>query len=172
MARESQGLQVLLIVFVMLTVVLGVTTYLYCKRADEATKAVAAANSGKQQVETEKKDVEKERDDLKRWIGFPTNSTEEIHKQVDEDMQAFGNEKKPDAGTEKAGATNLPPTPAPSATTIWSQACTRLSRTVPTSSSAQGALWPIWKRDSRTARPPRIKPSKRSPQATPPCKVM
>ena len=40
MARESQGLQVLLIVFVMLTVVLGVTTYLYCKRADEATKAV------------------------------------------------------------------------------------------------------------------------------------
>ena len=31
-------------------------------------------------------------------------STEEIHKQVDEDMQAFGNEKKPDAGTEKAGA--------------------------------------------------------------------
>ena len=58
MARESQGLQVLLIVFVMLAVVFGVTTYLYVKRADEATKAVTAANAAKQQVESEKRTVE------------------------------------------------------------------------------------------------------------------
>ena len=45
MARESQGLQVLLIVFVMLSVVLGVSLYLYVKKADEATKAAAAAAS-------------------------------------------------------------------------------------------------------------------------------
>ena len=51
MARESQGLQVLLIVFVMLTVVLGVTTYLYSKRADEATKAAAAAAASEKQAE-------------------------------------------------------------------------------------------------------------------------
>ena len=47
MARESQGLQVLLIVFVMLSVVLGVSLYLYVKKADEATKAAVAADSTK-----------------------------------------------------------------------------------------------------------------------------
>ena len=47
MARESQGLQVLLIVFVMLSVVLGVSLYLYVKKADEATKAAVAADSAK-----------------------------------------------------------------------------------------------------------------------------
>ena len=104
MARESQGLQVLLIVFVMLSVVLGVTTYIYIKRADEATKAVVAANAAKQQAEKDKSVVEKERDDLKKLVGFPERNTEEIHKQFDDDMQTFGNEKKSDAGTEKAAA--------------------------------------------------------------------
>ena len=52
MARESQGLQVLLIVFVMLTVVLGVTTYLYSKKADEATKAALAADGRDKQAKT------------------------------------------------------------------------------------------------------------------------
>ena len=104
MARESQGLQVLLIVFVMLSVVLGVSLYLYIKGADEATKAVAAANLDKQQVESEKKATEEENKVLKTLIGFPERSTAEIKKQFAEDMQTYGNEKKPDAATDTANA--------------------------------------------------------------------
>ena len=93
MARESQGLQVLLIIFVMLSVVLGVTTYLYVKKADEMGKATAAANAAKQDADRAKDEMQKERDDLKTWIGLPTLSTEEIHKQFSEDMATYGNAK-------------------------------------------------------------------------------
>ena len=34
-SRESQGLQIALILFVMVTVVLAVTTYLYFRKAEE-----------------------------------------------------------------------------------------------------------------------------------------
>ena len=101
MARESQGLQVLLIVFVMLTVVLGVTTYLYNKRADEATKAAVAAEAREKQAQKETAEKQKECDVLKTLIGFPERSTEEIKKQFAEDMETYGNEKKLEA--DKAG---------------------------------------------------------------------
>ncbi len=60
MARESQGLQVLLIVFVMLTVVLGVTTYLYVKRADETTHAATAAKADQKKAEEATADKQQE----------------------------------------------------------------------------------------------------------------
>ena len=40
-SRESQGLQVALILFVMVTVVLAVTTYLYFRRAEENVAEVS-----------------------------------------------------------------------------------------------------------------------------------
>ena len=107
MARETQGLQVLLIVFVMLTVVLGVTTYLYTKRADEATKAVVAADVREQQAKEETKAKDKECEILKTLIGSPGKSTEEIRKQFNEDMDAYGGEKKLASETDKAGADKL-----------------------------------------------------------------
>ena len=76
MARESQGLQVLLIVFVMLTVVLGVSLYLYVKKADEATKAVAAAKRARQQAEQRQESDGEERNVLKTLIGLPERSTD------------------------------------------------------------------------------------------------
>ncbi|MGA2256749.1 MAG: hypothetical protein ABSG53_19035 [Thermoguttaceae bacterium] len=97
MARESQGLQILLIVFVMLAVVLGVTTYLYVKRADEATKAAAVAASSEKTAKDETAKKQSECDDLKRLIGFPERSTEEIKKQFADDMATYGNAKKSDA---------------------------------------------------------------------------
>jgi len=105
MARESQGvLQVLVIIFVMLTVVLGVTTYLYNKRADEATKAVAAAVANEKQAQEKTAEKQKECDLLKTLIGFPERSPEEIKKQFDEDMLTYGNEKKLEAETDKPAA--------------------------------------------------------------------
>ena len=38
MARENQGLQIALIIFVMLTIILGVTTFLYVRQYGEAAK--------------------------------------------------------------------------------------------------------------------------------------
>ena len=104
MARESQGLlQVLLIVFVMLCVVLGVTLYLKIKTADEATKAALAAAGREQTAHQETADMQKERDLLKTFIGFSERSTPEIEKQYHEAMQTYGNEKKSDPEGDKAG---------------------------------------------------------------------
>ena len=108
MARETQGLQVLLIVFVMLSVVLGVTTFLYTKRADEATQDAKVARLDKQQAEHEKNATEEENKVLKTLIGMPDRSTAEIRKQFDEDVQTYGNQKKPDAATDTASVTKPP----------------------------------------------------------------
>jgi hypothetical protein len=98
MARQSQGLQVLLIVFVMLTVVLGVTTYLYSKRADEATKALASANQAKTQADQSTAEKQKEVEVLKAMIvGSGDKSMDEIRKQFGDDMLAYGGAKQPDA---------------------------------------------------------------------------
>ncbi len=93
MARESQGLQVLLIVFVMLSVVLGVSLYLYVKKADEATKAALAADGAQKQAEQATVAAQKERDTLKKLIGYPERSTDDIEKQFADDMQTYGNER-------------------------------------------------------------------------------
>src|SRR5208337_4148061 len=93
MARESQGLQVLLIVFVMLSVVLGVSLYLYVKKADEATKAAVAADGLQKQAQQATEAAQKERDTLKKLIGYPERSTDDIEKQFSEDMQTYGNER-------------------------------------------------------------------------------
>ena len=104
MAPKTQGLQVLLIVFVMLTVVLGVTTYLYNKRADEAAKAALAADG---RVTEAKKATGRHAAGARRPEDvhrFPRHEgTEEIKKQFTEDMQNYGNEKKSDAEPGKAG---------------------------------------------------------------------
>jgi len=45
MARENQGLQIALIVTVMLTIILGVTTFIFYRQYDDAnTKAKAAVD--------------------------------------------------------------------------------------------------------------------------------
>jgi len=100
MVRASQGLQVLLIVSVMLCVVLGVTLYLKIKTNDELTKAAVDANAAKQRADQATADKQRECDVLKKLIGYPERSTEEIQKQCDEDMKTYGNEKNE---ADKAG---------------------------------------------------------------------
>ena len=105
MARESQGLQILLIVFVMLAVVLGTSLYLEFKKVDEATRAVAVANLDKEKAVGEKKAVEDESKALKTLIGFPERSTEEIKKQFAADLQSYGEGNvDTQAGRSDAGA--------------------------------------------------------------------
>ncbi|MFH1266474.1 MAG: hypothetical protein ABIK89_12165, partial [Planctomycetota bacterium] len=45
MARENQGLQIALIIFVMLTIILGVTTFIFFRQYEEAAAKAAEAET-------------------------------------------------------------------------------------------------------------------------------
>ncbi len=69
-SRESQGLQVALILFVMVTVVLAVTTYLYFRRAEENVgKYLAKAEEAKREKDTTMK-LQFENQVLKHILGL------------------------------------------------------------------------------------------------------
>jgi hypothetical protein len=91
MARENQGLQIALIVFVMLTIVLGVTTYLFFKNYAEA-EIRAATNLAKQNEATKLASKnEEDANALKKLIGVAT--TEQIDKitaSFGEDIKKYG----------------------------------------------------------------------------------
>ncbi len=91
MARENQGLQITLIVFVMLTIVLGVMTYLFYRRYEEAaikakTNASEASRSA-QEASSSKDDA----NELKRLIGVAeTERVDDIKALSNEDMKKYG----------------------------------------------------------------------------------
>ncbi len=91
MARENQGLQITLIVFVMLTIILGVMTYLFYRRYEEAaikakTNASEASRQG-QLASSSKTDT----DDLKELIGVAkTEDVDSITTLFNEDMRKYG----------------------------------------------------------------------------------
>ena len=88
MARENQGLQIALILFVMFTLIFGVTTFIFYKQYDEAnTKAATAA----QETAKAKQDLAAAQDwvnDLKRILGFGATDTRDvINQEANKDMQ-------------------------------------------------------------------------------------
>jgi hypothetical protein len=92
MARENQGLQIGLIVFVMLTILLGVTTYLFFRQYEEATaKAAASANDLAKMTRIAAKN-EDDANELKRLIGVAkTEKIETITSATFQaDMKKFG----------------------------------------------------------------------------------
>ena len=92
MARENQGLQIGLIVFVMLTIILGVTTYLFYRQYDEvATKAKSAAKESNKMPADARKNAD-EANELKRMIGVATSRERRSMKDnlFTEDMKKFG----------------------------------------------------------------------------------
>lgn len=77
-SRESQGLQVALILFVMVTVVLAVTTYLYFRRAEENVgKYLAKAEEAKREKETTMK-LQFENQILKHILGYDRKTDAEL----------------------------------------------------------------------------------------------
>ncbi|NLF68540.1 MAG: hypothetical protein GX575_05725 [Candidatus Anammoximicrobium sp.] len=77
-ARESQGLQVALILFVMVTVVLAVTTYLYFRRAEENVgRYLAKAEEAKREKETTMK-LQFENQVLKHILGYDRKTEAEL----------------------------------------------------------------------------------------------
>jgi hypothetical protein len=88
MARENQGLQIALIVFVMLTILLGATTYWFFKNEEDAlTKATQyQTEAGQQKKNAETKD--EENTDLRNKIGV--GKSEDISAIFIEDMKKHG----------------------------------------------------------------------------------
>ena len=91
MARENQGLQIALILFVMLTIILSVSTYLCYRAYDDACKAkdvaVAAGSKSEQQARANANDV----DELKRVIGADkTEPVTTITENFNTDIKKYG----------------------------------------------------------------------------------
>lgn len=90
MARENQGLQITLVIFVMLAIVLGVTTYLFGKRYYEALDAAASAKEREAAAAKNTDDAKADCDKLKRCIVGPKIvSVAEVEKQFDDDVAPF-----------------------------------------------------------------------------------
>ncbi len=92
MARENQGLQIALIVFVMLTIILGVTTYLFYRQYEEAdikAKNNLAERDKKAQLAIKNED---DANELKRLIGVAkTEKVDPIRDTIfKEDMNKYG----------------------------------------------------------------------------------
>ncbi len=74
MARENQGLQIALIIFVMLTVVLGVLLLVYVRKDADAEQKARAAEAVATTAREDKNQAASECKDLKRMIGFRRRS--------------------------------------------------------------------------------------------------
>ncbi len=91
MARESQGLQIALIVFVMLTIIFGVTTFLVSREYKKATALAESAQADKQSAEEGQRAALDENIRLKQIIGQPDTATRDvIDQQFNNDMQTYG----------------------------------------------------------------------------------
>lgn len=78
-SRESQGLQVALILFVMVTVVLAVTTYLYFRRAEEnVQRYLAKAEEAKREKDATMK-LQFENQVLKHILGYDRKTEAELN---------------------------------------------------------------------------------------------
>jgi hypothetical protein len=88
MARENQGLQIALILFVMFTLIFGVTTFIFYKQYDEANTKAAAAAQETAKVSKDLGTAQNEIKDLKTILGFDqTNALDVIHTEANKDMQ-------------------------------------------------------------------------------------
>ena len=98
MARENQGLQITLIVFVMFTLVLGVTTYLGFRQASEANIKADTAASKASEKTAENDLLNEKMKSLKRMIGAQdTDDVDAIQAVFKKDMELYGSAYPEDA---------------------------------------------------------------------------
>ncbi|MCY2988618.1 MAG: hypothetical protein NTY19_12230 [Planctomycetota bacterium] len=77
-SRESQGLQVALILFVMVTVVLAITTYVYFRKSEEKIKEAKSAVTQAQQAKDALNTVQFENQVLKNVVGYERKTDAEL----------------------------------------------------------------------------------------------
>jgi hypothetical protein len=69
-ARENQGLQIALIIFVMLAIILSVTTFLFYRNFQGAKAEAASAKDAASKAQTAEREAQDERNMLLRLVGF------------------------------------------------------------------------------------------------------
>jgi hypothetical protein len=90
MARENQGLQVALIIFVMLTIILGVTTFLFFRQYEDALLAAKDAQDKQKTSDTAANTLLTEATRLKAITGFATtDSISAIDEAYNADMEKY-----------------------------------------------------------------------------------
>lgn len=91
MARENQGLQIALIIFVMLTILLGVMTFMFFRQYQEAAIKEAAAKEEAQKQQSAASTVQSENNQLKEMIGLAaTDKLDTITTEYNKDMETYG----------------------------------------------------------------------------------
>jgi hypothetical protein len=99
-ARENQGLQIFLIVFVLLTLLLAVTTFVFVRKSNTETARADAAEATGAKDRQDRDKLREERGQLLQYIGL--TATEELKAATeawDKDMQS----------AQAFGVANLPP---------------------------------------------------------------
>ncbi len=90
MARENQGLQIALIIFVILTIVLGVTTFIFFKQGEDADLRAKQSEETARQKDDLARNVLEENNRLKTLMGFPeTLRIDEVSDQVNRDLDTY-----------------------------------------------------------------------------------
>lgn len=89
-ARENQGLQIALIIFVMITVVLAVTTYMYWKKYDESEKVAKQKEDSEAAAQTVARSLQTELEQIKKMLGYtPEVKIADIEKNFQNDMSVL-----------------------------------------------------------------------------------
>lgn len=90
MARENQGLQIALIVFVMLTIILGVTTFLFFRQYEEATNRATASDAKATENMNGMRKSQEEANELKTMLGgAPTDTLTTLQETFATDMRTY-----------------------------------------------------------------------------------
>lgn len=90
MARESQGLQIALIVFVMFTIILGVTTFLFSKEYGKTKALAAEKQKAAEEASAAQKAAEQENMRLKQVVGHSDTATlSEVDEAFNTDIQTY-----------------------------------------------------------------------------------
>src|SRR6202142_3904291 len=89
-ARENQGLQIGLIIFVTLTVLLSLTTFVFFRNYQNEQQRSKAASENEGKAKQDLAAMSGERDQLMQYIGFqPTEKKEAVDDAWKKDMAAF-----------------------------------------------------------------------------------
>lgn len=90
MARESQGLQIALIVFVMFTIILGVTTFMFSKEYGKTKTLLADAEKKASEANSALSQAVDENMHLKAVVGHPETATlQAIDEQYNADRETY-----------------------------------------------------------------------------------
>lgn len=89
-SSENQGLQIALIIFVILTILLSVTTYMFFREYSDASSRATAATTKAQEADKAMHSAEAEVGELKKLVGVNTAmALSDVRTQFEKDMKDF-----------------------------------------------------------------------------------